>query len=131
MRADLGNGIRRKHRIAGIVLGIWLVFWLPIEDTNTNVLMGLSAGVAGWLGVNWVLRLKTEIQKWQFIGIGALAGLGTPLVAIVFIAIKAGLHAHGYTDYAPTQIRDVLYSAPWWGMVGAVVGYVGFTKIQE
>ncbi|MEK6256723.1 MAG: hypothetical protein N2C13_05330 [Chloroflexota bacterium] len=118
------DGLRRKHRLAGIMLGFMLVFWLPVEDTNAIVLMGLSASLSAWLAMQWWLKRTDEEKNSHFLVLGTLGGLVVSMIAMLFIAIKAGLHAHGFTDFAPTQLRDILLSTPWWGLAGLLSGFV-------
>lgn len=124
------DGLRRKHRLAGIVLGFLLVFWLPVEDTNAIVLLGLSTSLSAWLAMRWWLNRKREVKNGHYMVLGSLAGLAVSMIAMLFIAIKAGLHAHGFTDFAPTQLRDILLSTPWWGFAGLLSGYVA-KKIRD
>jgi hypothetical protein len=108
-------------RWAGIALGILFMVWLPIEDVHVNYVVGLSCGICAWFVVRYFAVRWDDLSRWLMMLWGGAAGLGVPLVAVGLMVFKAGIHAHGFLDFANAQILEVLQSAPWWIVLGIIV----------
>lgn len=52
---------------------------------------------------------------------GLAAGLGTGLLALLLMAVKTGLHAHG-PEFSAGEIAWVLHSTPAWAAAGVLGG---------
>lgn len=112
----------RARRVAGLVWGVALVLWLPLEDQTTTPALGLAAALCGgWLWGAWRLRPA----GWGWLGLGALAGLAVSPLAVGLLLVKSGLHAHGFLEIGPRALLAALAGAPAWGVLGALVGALG------
>lgn len=97
------------------------IAWLPFEDTEPWTALLLASTGSLWLGLRW-LFLRWSFGPWRSLATGALLGAGTPLIAITLMAIKSGLHAHGFADFTARQVWEVLNLIPIGAILGLVVG---------
>ena len=102
---------------AGALWMLAFLVWLPFEDTKTSLALVLAAGACLWLGLRRLMH--PHPTKWlRGLVAGALLGAATPLLAIVLMALKSGLHAHGFADFTLRQLWEVTSLVP----IGAVAG---------
>ena len=126
-------------RFSSIILGLLILFWLPIEDRSTISILIFSAlicalSAVGVLTARDVLPERRRADGEQSaapihrsLRYGALlvwliAGLGVTVVALQLMAIKTGLHGHGTPDYTTEQMMNVFSLAPLWVFLGLVIG---------
>ena len=125
---NLGN------RIAFIILAIFILLWLPVEE-HSLVLVLLISGCACILGllaaISWQEQRRAAAAEEQvgakkkglwYLLAGMLAGAGVTLAAITLMAVKTGVHGHGAPDYTPAQVSLVLRLTPLWICLGLIVG---------
>lgn len=103
---------------------VWMVaflIWLPIEDTQIWASAALALTACIWLA----LRLRPDDVnklKWpQLLGSGALAGAAVPILTIILMAFKSGLHAHGFADFTVRQLWTIFNSIPFTIVIGLIV----------
>lgn len=109
-------------RAAGALWMLAFLVWLPFEDTETWMALALGAGGCLWLGTRW-LALRSEIVGLvRNLTAGALLGTATPLLAIALMALKSGLHAHGFADFTGRQLWEVISLMPFGIVVGSAAG---------
>jgi hypothetical protein len=94
------------------------IVWLPFEDTQIWSPLFLGAGAALWFGVIWIARHGWRNVIWVSASCGAVA----PLLAITLMAVKSGLHAHGFADFTARLVVIAAILVPVGGGVGALVG---------
>ena len=116
--------LNRWLRGLGLLWGVLLLFWLPIEDVDTRYIMPLAAGLGVLLAIKILTGYKHEPSFTRFVIIGTLSGLVIPLIAVFLIVFKGGLHAHGFSEFTPGQILDILIGIPLWGLIGGGGGLV-------
>lgn len=109
----------------GILWGVLLLIWLPIEDVDTRYILPLAAGLGVLLAIKIITGLIDQPGLGHFLLIGTLSGLVIPLIAVFLIVFKGGLHAHGFLDFTLEQVLDVLREIPMWGLIGAGGGLIG------
>ena len=118
---------RLRLKLGGVILGIVILIWLPIEESNKIFVLILSGLVCAWAGIwliqgNHITKLRTIIK---YILVGGGAGLMMGLVAILLMAIKTGIHGHGTPDYTPEQIIEILLRTPFFVLGGVLIGVGG------
>lgn len=113
-----------RLRLAGLLLGMGILVWLPFEDTRPVWSMGFAAGISALLAVSRLRGLHESGVRWlrRLAGAGALAGLATPFLAAALMLVKSGLHAHPSPDFTPQQFVEVLALAPAWFFGGLLLG---------
>lgn len=109
-------------RTIGILIGFLCFIWLPIEDTNIVILVGLAVAICAWLATR--ILLQCEVLLVLHILIGAVAGAAVIPTALLLMAIKGGLHDHGFADFLPLQVRQVLAGFPFWILSGLLFGLI-------
>lgn len=111
-------------RLLALVLGIALLFWLPIEDVSEQSVVLFAALVSAWLGLRYLLPARPgEIHYLRrYLLTGALAGLAVTPLALFLMALKTGFHGHYAPDFTIEQMQAVLYRAPVWVFVGLLLG---------
>jgi len=112
---------RRSLRWGGLVLFGLLLAWLPLEDVHIGAALTLAALFGLWL----YGRLISEgrLSALAHLGWAALAGAVVPIMALVLMVFKSGLHAHGFSDFSVAQMLGVLAHVPQALGVGVLVGF--------
>lgn len=108
----------------GLVVTGGIIIWLRLEDVGGKHALLLGFGLSIW---GWVLAAVKRGVVWRasaYAVLGTLIGFFTPFMAILIIVFKGGIHGHGYLDLSIYEIRDILRSAPSWGIVGAASGFI-------
>lgn len=119
-------------RWLAFLLGLALMLWLPIEDTNEYGAVFFALAAAAWV-VAYRLALspgQAPPPAWMFTLAGLLAGLAITPLALFFMAFKSGLHGHGLPDYTPAQVTSVLQRTPVWTAAGLLIG-LGAALLQK
>ena len=114
-----------------VLLGIYTLFWISLEGGLLRVV---------WMGVGVTavstLRLlqkqvggRTMKVGW-WVGLtavtGAISGLLSVGITLIFMIIKTGLHAHG-PEFTPSEIEWVIQQWSLWGAIGLLCGSaIGF-----
>jgi hypothetical protein len=114
-----------RLRLAFILLGIFILFWLPVEENSLVVvfLISLCACSLGLLAFLERQPSTTGIKKSLVVLlVGLLAGAAVTLVALALMAVKTGVHGHGISDYSAAQVSLVLRLTPLWMGVGLIAG---------
>jgi hypothetical protein len=124
---DLGRRSRLpiRLRLAFILLGIFILFWLPVEESSL-VLVFLISGTACGLGWLAFLDLQPSAdgmkKNLRYPLAGLLTGAAVTAVALALMAVKTGVHGHGISDYSPAQVSLVLRLTLLWMGMGLVAG---------
>lgn len=118
---------RRRLKLGALLLGIVILIWIPIEESNEAGVLVLSGLLSAWVGI-WLLQgtHKTKLRtiiKYSIVGGGA--GLLMGMVAILLMAIKTGIHGHGTPDYTPEQILEIISRIPFFVLGGVLIGVGG------
>lgn len=108
----------------GLSIAGGFIFWLRIEDIGGKYALILGAGISIWSWSQVWLKRGINWRTPSYGIIGALIGFSTPFVAILIIIFKGGIHGHGFLDLSIIEIRDILQSAPSWGVFGAAGGFI-------
>jgi hypothetical protein len=100
-----------------------LLFWLSVEDRGVFMPLLMSGLVAGAAATRYLIigaRYKF-LSLTGYILMGSITGLSIPLIAVLFMILKTGLHSHAEPDYTVQQILNVLYAAPGWLIGGGLI----------
>jgi len=112
----------------GLAAGAVTLFWLPVEDTTLIALGLVSAAwvvwLAGWIDLRSWLRERLPDNVWRKVLAGGVAGLLLPLVALLLVVLKAGLHGHGFLDFSFYQLGKLLVRTPIWVVLGGLGGWI-------
>lgn len=111
-------------KLAGAAWVAAFLLWLPFEDTQLWMSMTLAAVGCFWLCARILRSWKTPLVLWKTLGLGALLGAVTPLLAVTLMAFKSGLHAHGFADFTARQVWQTLAAIPYAILIGMVVSLV-------
>jgi hypothetical protein len=112
-----------------LLLVIWAVYsavWISLEGALVQVVVMGTATAVLLLGHGWQRWLGGKTVK-RGVGLlvtavsGGLLGAGSALLAIVFMAVKTGLHAHG-PEFTQAEIAWVWNVLPLWTAVWLLVG---------
>jgi hypothetical protein len=107
-------------------MGILMLFWLPVEDTNEKRTLVFAAAMNAWFVARYLVRLSSVTRKslLRHVLVGTLAGLAITPVALFLMAFKTGLHGHGTPDFTADQILFVINRTCLWGSAGLLLGLV-------
>ena len=111
-------------KLSGLLLGIVVLVWLPIEESSQVGVLVIAGLVCTW-GAIWLLPRIGSSGKHTLLGhivIGGGAGLLLVPLAILLMAIKTGIHGHGTPDYTVDQMQDVLSRMPFFVLGGVLLG---------
>lgn len=112
-----------------LLLVVWAVYsavWISLEGALVQVVVMGTATAVLLLGHGWQRWLGGKTVK-RGLGLlvtavsGGLLGAGSALLALVFMAVKTGLHAHG-PEFTQAEIAWVWNVLPLWTAVWLLVG---------
>jgi hypothetical protein len=110
-------------RIALILVGVALLIWLTFEN-HSVLLVLIFAAICSVLFtlqlILWVGLDRFSVYVWVIVG--GLSGLAVPLLAVLFMLLKNGLHSHIAPDFTLAQVVSVLQRAPFFVMGGSLLG---------
>ena len=109
-------------RIFGIIIGFLCLIWLPFEDTSTFYTVGLAVMICAWLAFRVVVQTKPHLN--HHILIGTATGIAVVPITIVLMAVKSGIHAHGFADFQRLQVLQVIATFPYWTLGGLLIGLI-------
>ncbi len=115
----------RAHRIlrlAVILLGVVILLWLSFEDQDERRAILLAALLSTLGAVATGMHFSGWLRGYWLVILGAVFGFLVPLLAVLLMVIKTGLHGHGVPDFTLAQITAVLRLIPVWSGVGVLVG---------
>lgn len=101
-------------RYWGIGAGIFILFWLPIEDASEQSSIIIAITISILLATRYLINFPVDTPKQIFFHalIGSLAGAGAILMAIFLLAFKSGLHNHDFPDYSSEQFINIARFSP-------------------
>ncbi|MGD9091655.1 MAG: hypothetical protein PVF74_02325 [Anaerolineales bacterium] len=137
----------RIWRIAAILLGVLWLLWLPFEDSDERWVILFAVAICGLFEVRILMsgfvrkyslarvassqRHPGVIRSYLFYAlIGAIAGIGITVVALLLMAFKTGLHGHATPDYTVEQMIAVAQLTPIWILAGMLTS-IGFAVWQS
>jgi hypothetical protein len=112
------------QRISGLILGIGILIWLPVEEQSELGVLIISGVICTWSAI-WILfkpvhKNKQLILRHGVVGVGA--GLLLAPLAVLLMALKIGIHGHGTPDFTVGQMQLVLSRVPYFVLSGFLVG---------
>ena len=113
---------RRRMRLGAILLGVMILLWLSIEDRDERRAVFLAAMLSTLGALVTGLRFGARLRGYWYILLGGTFGLLVPLLAVLLMVVKTGLHGHSVPDFTLAQISAVLRQIPVWSVVGLLVG---------
>jgi CDP-diglyceride synthetase len=123
-------------RPAALLTGLYAGIWISLEGALWSVIL-LGAAVATiLLGYAFQKRLGGRQLSWRRVSLilavsGLFLGLGSGALALMFMGIKTGLHAHG-PEFTPEELAWMLRQIPVWGGSGLIGGLgVGLVLASE
>ena len=116
----VGRKERFWLRISGLILGIGILIWLPIEEGSELGVLLISGAICIWSAI-WILRVPVKNDK-QLLLRHAIVGVGAGLLlapmAIILMALRTGIHGHGTPDFTVGQMQDILSRMPYFVLSG-------------
>lgn len=113
----------RLLRIAFILLGAFILLWLSTENRDVRLTLSLGVVFCLLVGLRAAIRMGvSRISPLALAGIGGLIGLFTPLLAVILMILKIGLHSHQTPDFTLFQVIEVLARAPFFMLGGFLAG---------
>jgi hypothetical protein len=112
-------------RALSLLLGALVLFWLPIEDTSIRAPLLLAAAASTLLALHTYYRLRSGRSRGAAGGtivLAGLAGLAVGPLAVLLMVFKSGLHGHGFPDFSPAELLQVLQDTPRWTLAGLLIG---------
>lgn len=114
------DAFQRRLRWSSFLLGVIILFWLPIEDTTFYTATLLAVAVCFLGGIAFARNSKITSQKYMWVGLVA-GGCISPLSFLLMI-FKIGLHSHRAPDFTLRQLTNLLQTTPIWGVTGFLLG---------
>jgi hypothetical protein len=118
----------RRYRLAVIVYGVAVFWWLGPEDSRA-----FPPALLGWIGValtlgGWLLaRIGGRVMDFRALmalgaASGGVIGLGASVGTGFLMFFKNARHAHVLPDFPTAMISAILARAPVWSLAGALIG---------
>jgi hypothetical protein len=114
------GGFQRRLRWSNILLGVMILFWLPVEDQTFTAAILFSAAVCFLGALVFIKKRQVTPQKYAWLGL--LIGASVGPVGFLLMVFKIGLHNHATPDFTFTQLLDLLKLMPAWGFAGFLLG---------
>jgi hypothetical protein len=115
----------RILRLAGFLTGAAILVWIPFEDTTAFWVSAFAIAICTLVGAG-LFANRRILGSWKQPArgaiVGALAGLAVAPLAIGLMAFKSGIHGHGFPDFSPTQMQEVINLLPYFTVAGLVCG---------
>lgn len=110
-------------RITGLILGIAIFLWLPVEDQNELPVIIFSAIICTWASTKFLVSQNQNdmqlVVRHTLVGIAG--GLAIAPVAMLLMAIKTGIHGHETPDFLIGQMKMVLSRSFYFVISGLLV----------
>ena len=109
-------------KVATLLLALYAVAWIALEGDLLRV-VALAVGVTLVLVGHGVQRTmggrRLSLPAWLALSaaLGLAGGAGSGALALLFMALKTGLHAHG-PEFTPMEIEWLASRITWWGAGG-------------
>ena len=105
---------------------VTMVAWVVLEGGLwVTVMAALLSGITflAHLANRVLAGRKLALGSWLLVTavFGALLGLGSALLALLLMAVKTGLHAHG-PEFSAGEVNWVVQQIPLWTVVGLLGG---------
>lgn len=142
-----GFELRPFFDLTWAVRGIWLVVgflwivWLGVEDRGVLAVLLLSTAISfasSLTGLDrWASGKRLSGRQWwgRWLLMGLVWALAIGPLAILLIAVKTSLHAHGVPDFSMSSLREVIDVWPAWGagafLVSLGFGFLGRARLQQ
>lgn len=114
------------YRYLLILFGLFGAVWIALEGNLWRV-VGLGMFVAGLILLAVVQRRwpgrVLSLRGWLLLCAagGLWLGLGSILMTLLFMALKSGLHNHGW-EFTLEETQWVIQQFPLWGISGLLLG---------
>ncbi len=112
---------RLRLRWSSILLGITILFWLPIEDLNLTFTTALSFAIC-FLGTT-LAGNKWQLASQYYAWAGLIGGICVGPVGFMLMVLKIGLHNHGTPDFTLDQLLRLFVVTPIWAISGFLLGF--------
>jgi hypothetical protein len=111
-------------RYYALILGILFLIWLPLEDTQTGLVIALAASFCAWWAARYLsMPHQSTYPLWlRFTAAGFIAGLLTTPLSLMMMVFKNGIHGHEFPDFNPQQMASVVEFTPVWASTGILIG---------
>jgi len=110
-------------RYLAIGMGVVILLWLPFEDENEKATIIIALGICALSLIQFLISRSSRSFKNILLHIlaGGLAGAAITPVAMLLIAIKAGLHDHNFSEYSIHQITTIIEATPYFIAGGLLI----------
>lgn len=113
----------RLLRIAFILVGIAIFIWLSFENRSMLLVLIFSSLSSVLIAILLIHRVGIDrLSLYLWVMAGGVCGLAAPLLAVLLMLLKNGLHSHLAPDFSLAQVISVLQRAPFFVLGGMLVG---------
>lgn len=111
---------------ATIIVAIYGAAWIALEGHLVRVValaVGVTLVVLGHMVQRYAGGRDLSLRQWLALaaGMGTAAGVGSSVLALLFMALKTGLHAHG-PEFTLVEINWVRARIAGWAIGGLFAG---------
>ena len=111
-------------RICGLLLGIVVLVWLPVEESSELGVLVIAGLICTWFGIWLLYKTESHVNHmlWRNVIIWGGMGLLLAPLAIFLMAIKTGIHGHGTPDFTANQMQALISRIPFFILGGILLG---------
>jgi hypothetical protein len=117
------SSLSRNLRLVFILAGVSIIVWLTIENHSELLVLVFATIFSTLFAVQIVHRAGfARISIYLWVVIGGLTGLAIPLMVILLMLLKNGLHSNLVPDFTLAQVVSLLQRAPYFLAGGLLIG---------
>lgn len=109
-------------KLISIAVGIFTLFWLPIEDSSETAVIIIAVLIVGLCALNIAHKGQFANKPILHIIIGAVSGALIIPLSLFLVALKTSLHQHGIPEFTAEQIFSMLHELPYFVIAGLFIG---------
>jgi len=110
-------------RLLSIAVGIFTLFWLPIEDSSETTVIIIAVLIVCIFSLNIINKGKFNEKPILHAIIGAISGALIIPLSLFLVAFKTSLHQHGIPEFSIEQIIFMLHKIPYFVLAGLLIGF--------
>ena len=119
-------GNNRLNQALLALIGIFIFFWIGLEDrslilpTILGTLIAAALGLSLWRWQAGHVMMISSLLRYAFVGLIS-GSMAMPFASLAML-VKISLHNHIPPDFSAVEVLEVLGRTPVWSLAGLILG---------